>query len=97
MISMVLNDFEIGRTYLVVEKPFTPPDGSPVIHGKERTIKILAPATVKNSSVFDGETVQTPTSCEADSWQEFLRVENQKNMRIQLIHPETILSASLIS
>lgn len=93
---MILADFAEGKTYLVTERPFSPPDGSPTVPGKIRTVKILTPASVENSSVFNGETTEKPTANEVIGWSEFLRVENQDTHRIHLLHPETVESAVLV-
>jgi hypothetical protein len=93
---MILADFEEGKTYLVTERPFSPPDGSPVVPGKTRTVKILAPASGDNSSVFNGESTEKPTANEVLGWSEFLRVENQDTHRIHLLHPETVKSAVVV-
>lgn len=90
---MIFADFEEGKTYLVTERPFYPPDGSPTVPGKIRTVKILAPASAENSSVFNGDTTEKPTANEVIGWSEFLRVENQDTRRIHLLHPETVESA----
>lgn len=92
---MQLSDFEQGKTYRVIQAPFTPPDSDEAIPGKEIIVKILAQANAENRTVFDGETTQTPTTFEMESWSQFLRVENQGSKRIHLLHPETLASAVL--
>lgn len=93
---MQLSDFEQGKTYRVIQAPFTPADSEDAIPGKELIVKILAPANSENKTVFDGETTQTPTVFEVESWSQFLRVENQGSKQIHLLHPETLASAELV-
>lgn len=93
---MQLSDFEQDKTYRVVQVPFTPPDSDETIPGKELIVKILEQANASNKTVFDGETTQTPTAFEIESWSQFLRVENQGTKRIHLLHPETLASAELV-
>ena len=93
---MKLSDFVEGKTYIVTENPFVPPDGSQTVLGNTRTVKILAPAAAHNRAVFDGEKYVPPSIHEVEGWKQYLRVLNVKSNRVHLLHPETLASASMV-
>ena len=94
--KLKLSDFEEGKTYIVTEKPFDPPDGSQTVLGRVRTVKILSPASASNRMVFDGEKYETPSNTEVENWKKFLCVLNTESKNIHLLDPDTLAFASIV-
>jgi hypothetical protein len=88
---MRLRDFQVGKTYRMVEEDFPDPlDECQVPPGKVLVREILEPANAQNSCWDDG---LPPTETDIAEWQQFLRVRNPETGRVTLLHPETLVSA----
>lgn len=90
---MELRDFQIGKTYRMVETDFANPlDESQVTPGNVKIRTVLEPANARNSQTDAG----AATATEITAWQEFLRVQDPLTRRVHLQHPENLVAAELV-
>lgn len=88
---MNVNDFDIGKTYIIREKDMTFPGGE-VEEGRTLIRKVLAPANKSNALIDD----EVPSDMVLATWRTFLRVQCPTKKTIHLLSPENIAAAQPI-